>query len=148
MAIGTHNASYAAVVARVLVDRATGRTTVLDLWAAQDAGLAVNPGLIANQMSGNLVQGTSVALVEALADLPPQRGVRRAMRVLRAGFRAQRASTIGPDLSHRRTLVAHIMRTQATRIPSISSDHGSAAARGPMNPSGHASGSDHGGFRM
>jgi glycerol-3-phosphate O-acyltransferase len=50
-----------------------------------------------------------------LADLPPQRAVRRAMRALRAGFRAQRASTIGPDLSHRRTMVAHIMRTQAVR---------------------------------
>jgi glycerol-3-phosphate O-acyltransferase len=34
---------------------------------------------------------------------------------LRAGFRAQRASTIGPDLSHRRTMVAHIMRTQTVR---------------------------------
>ena len=59
--------------------------------------------------------GEPIALREALADLPPQRGVRRAMRVLRAGFRAQRASTIGPDLSHRRTMVAHIMRTQAVR---------------------------------
>jgi glycerol-3-phosphate O-acyltransferase len=59
--------------------------------------------------------GEPVALREALADLPPQRGVRRAMRALRTGFRAQRASTIGPDLSHRRTMVAHIMRTQAVR---------------------------------
>ena len=59
--------------------------------------------------------GEPIALREALADLPPQRGVRRAMRALRAGFRAQRASTIGPDLSHRRTMVAHIMRTQAVR---------------------------------
>jgi nicotinate dehydrogenase subunit B len=67
MAIGTHNSSYAAAVARVQVDRRTGRASVLDLWAAQDSGLAVNPGLIENQMSGNLVQGTSVALVEELA---------------------------------------------------------------------------------
>src|SRR5271156_3328851 len=59
--------------------------------------------------------GEPIALREALADLPPERGVRRAMRALRAGFRAQRASTIGPDLSHRRTMVAHIMRTQAVR---------------------------------
>jgi glycerol-3-phosphate O-acyltransferase len=59
--------------------------------------------------------GEPIALREALADLPPQRGVRRAMRALRAGFRAQRASTIGPDLSHRRTMVAHLMRTQAVR---------------------------------
>ena len=59
--------------------------------------------------------GEPIALREALADLPPERGVRRVMRALRAGFRAQRASTIGPDLSHRRTMVAHIMRTQAVR---------------------------------
>jgi glycerol-3-phosphate O-acyltransferase len=41
--------------------------------------------------------------------------VRRLLRSLRAAFRAQRASTIGPDLSHRRTMVAHILRTQAVR---------------------------------
>ena len=59
--------------------------------------------------------GEPIALREVLADLPPQRGVRRALRALRAEFRAQRASTIGPDLSHRRTMVAHILRTQAVR---------------------------------
>jgi glycerol-3-phosphate O-acyltransferase len=37
------------------------------------------------------------------------------MRSLRGVFRSQRASTIGPDLSHRRTMVAHILRTQAVR---------------------------------
>ena len=37
------------------------------------------------------------------------------LRALRAELRAQRASTIGPDLSHRRTMVAHILRTQAVR---------------------------------
>ncbi len=66
LAIGTHNASYAAAVARVQVDRRSGKVRVLELWSAQDAGLAVNPGLIENQMAGNLVQGTSVALHEAL----------------------------------------------------------------------------------
>ena len=66
MAIGTHNSSYAATVAHVQVDRRSGKVAVLDLWAAQDSGLAVNPGLIENQMSGNLVQGTSVALIEQL----------------------------------------------------------------------------------
>jgi glycerol-3-phosphate O-acyltransferase len=47
--------------------------------------------------------------------LPPARSVRRLLRSLRTVFRAQRASTIGPDLSHRRTMVAHILRTQAVR---------------------------------
>ena len=59
--------------------------------------------------------GEPVALREAIADLPPTRGVRRVLRSLRAVFRAQRSSTIGPDLSHRRTMVAHILRTQAVR---------------------------------
>ncbi len=59
--------------------------------------------------------GEPVRLREAMADLPPQRAVRRVLRTLRAEFRAQRASTIGPDLSHRRTMVAHILRTQAVR---------------------------------
>jgi glycerol-3-phosphate O-acyltransferase len=71
--------------------------------------------VIFNGRSTVVYFGEPIALREALADLPPQRGVRRAMRALRAGFRAQRASTIGPDLSHRRTLVAHLMRTQAVR---------------------------------
>ena len=43
------------------------------------------------------------------------RTVRRLLRTLRAGLRAQRTSTIGPDLSHRRTLVAQILKTQAVR---------------------------------
>ncbi len=44
-----------------------------------------------------------------------QRRVRRALRVLRSAFRAQRASTIGPDLSHRRTMITQILKTQAVR---------------------------------
>jgi glycerol-3-phosphate O-acyltransferase len=59
--------------------------------------------------------GEPIELKEAVRDLPPARGVRRLLRSLRAAFRAQRASTIGPDLSHRRTMVAHILRTQAVR---------------------------------
>jgi len=43
------------------------------------------------------------------------RSVRRVLRSLRVVFRAQRASSIGPDLSHRRTLVRQILNTQAVR---------------------------------
>jgi glycerol-3-phosphate O-acyltransferase len=43
------------------------------------------------------------------------RRVRRALRALRSVLRAQRASTIGPDLSHRRTMVQQILNTQAVR---------------------------------
>ncbi len=59
--------------------------------------------------------GEPIRLRDALDDLPPQRGVRRLLRSLRAELRAQRASTIGPDLSHRRTMVAHVLNTQAVR---------------------------------
>lgn len=39
----------------------------------------------------------------------------RVTRTLRAGYRKQRAARIGPDLSHRRTIVARILRTRAVR---------------------------------
>ena len=43
------------------------------------------------------------------------RSVRWVLRNLRAALRAQRASTIGPDLSHRRTMVAQLLRTVDVR---------------------------------
>ncbi len=66
IAIGTHNDSYAATVAHVTVNKSTGKITVNHLWSAQDAGFAINPGLLQNQMSGNLVMGTSKTLHEQL----------------------------------------------------------------------------------
>ncbi len=47
------------------------------------------------------------------ADAP--RAVRRIARTLRTVLRNQRAATIGPDLSHRRTIVAQVLRTRAVR---------------------------------
>ncbi|HWG76494.1 MAG TPA: glycerol-3-phosphate 1-O-acyltransferase PlsB, partial [Steroidobacteraceae bacterium] len=41
---------------------------------------------------------------------------RRVARVLRAQFADMRAARLGPDLSHRRTIVAEIVRTRAVRI--------------------------------
>jgi glycerol-3-phosphate O-acyltransferase len=43
------------------------------------------------------------------------RGPRRFWRQLRMQFRNQRAATIGPDLSHRRTIVAEVLRTKPVR---------------------------------
>ena len=45
----------------------------------------------------------------------PARAVRRFGRVLRNALRNQRSAAIGPDLSHRRTIVAHVLRTRAVR---------------------------------
>jgi glycerol-3-phosphate O-acyltransferase len=47
-----------------------------------------------------------VSLREVIADQPEaERGVRKLQRILRAHFRRIRAAVIGPDLSHRRTLI-------------------------------------------
>ncbi|HEX7417095.1 MAG TPA: glycerol-3-phosphate 1-O-acyltransferase PlsB, partial [Steroidobacteraceae bacterium] len=40
---------------------------------------------------------------------------RRVARILHGQFRRQRAARIGPDLSHRRTIVARVLRTRAVR---------------------------------
>jgi glycerol-3-phosphate O-acyltransferase len=60
--------------------------------------------------------GEPVRLRDALQDgMSEQRSVRRLLRNLRSTLRAQRASTIGPDLSHRRTLVAQLLKTAEVR---------------------------------
>jgi len=43
------------------------------------------------------------------------RGPRRLWRQLRTQFRNQRVASIGPDLSHRRTIVAQVLRTKTVR---------------------------------
>ena len=66
MAVGTHLASYGAAVAQIEVDTRTGRVAVKHLYGAIDAGLAVNPGNIENQISGQLIQTTSRMLKEEI----------------------------------------------------------------------------------
>ena len=64
IAIGGFARTFAAIVAQVEVDTKTGKIRVTHLAGAQDAGLAVNPGLIENQIEGCLIQGCSRALLE------------------------------------------------------------------------------------
>ncbi|HEX3849199.1 MAG TPA: glycerol-3-phosphate 1-O-acyltransferase PlsB [Steroidobacteraceae bacterium] len=60
--------------------------------------------------------GEPVRLRDALQEgMNEQRSVRWVLRSLRAGLRAQRASTIGPDLSHRRTIVAQVLKARDVR---------------------------------
>lgn len=59
--------------------------------------------------------GAPRSLREAMGGLDAARAVRRVLRTLRGELKAQRASTIGPDLSHRRTMIEHILRTRAVR---------------------------------
>ena len=48
-----HGGSYAASVADIQVNKKTGKITCLHVYAAQDAGLTVNPNLVENQMLGS-----------------------------------------------------------------------------------------------
>lgn len=48
-------------------------------------------------------------------DVDPNVAVRKVFRILRVHFRQRRAATVGPDLSHRRTLVQQVLRTPAVR---------------------------------
>jgi glycerol-3-phosphate O-acyltransferase len=97
------------------------------LWFAEDWVLVGRfrklLNIIFNGRNTLVSFGEPVSLREIMQDaISEQRGVRRALRTLRTLLRAQRATTIGPDLSHRRTMVAQIVRTQAVR----------QAARGEM----------------
>jgi glycerol-3-phosphate O-acyltransferase len=72
--------------------------------------------LLVNGRNLILLFGEALPLQPSLAEtrgLP--RGPRRLSRQLRAQFRNQRVATIGPDLSHRRTIVAQVLRTAAVR---------------------------------
>ncbi len=62
--LGTHLASYGGAVAEVEVHKQTGRVAVKHLYGAIDAGFAVNPGNIENQICGQLVQTASRMLLE------------------------------------------------------------------------------------
>ena len=57
--VGTHLASYGGAVAEIEVDKETGKVVAKRLYGAIDCGLAVNPGFIENQISGQLVQTAS-----------------------------------------------------------------------------------------
>jgi glycerol-3-phosphate O-acyltransferase len=60
--------------------------------------------------------GEPLSLREAVAAAPSgARAVRRLTRVLRSALRAQRVAMIGPDLSHRRTIITQVLRTRAVR---------------------------------
>lgn len=60
--------------------------------------------------------GDPISLRAALDPRAPNRvETLRLARELRARFRRQRAARIGPDLSHRRTIVARVLRTRAVR---------------------------------
>jgi nicotinate dehydrogenase subunit B len=66
VAIGGFANSFVGTVAEIEVNKKTGKIVVKHVYGAQDAGLAVNPGLIENQMEGSMMQGVSRALMESV----------------------------------------------------------------------------------
>ena len=72
--------------------------------------------LLVNGRNLLVLFGDALPLQPSLAEtrgLP--RGPRRLWRQLRTQLRNQRVATIGPDLSHRRTVVAQVLRTRTVR---------------------------------
>jgi CO/xanthine dehydrogenase Mo-binding subunit len=63
-ALVLRDGTYAAGVARVAVDPATGRVQVKSVTVAQDAGLIINPTSIERQVESAVLQTTSRALLE------------------------------------------------------------------------------------
>lgn len=64
IAVGTHLSSYAAAVAEIEVNKETGQIIAKHMYGALDAGQAVNPAFVENQISGMLIQATSRILKE------------------------------------------------------------------------------------
>lgn len=66
VALGTHMSSYGAAIAEIRVDTNTGAIVCTHMYGAVDAGLVVNPALVENQISGQLVQAASRTLKEEI----------------------------------------------------------------------------------
>jgi glycerol-3-phosphate O-acyltransferase len=92
----------------------------LRLWVAEDWDIGGRfrklLSLVVNGRNLLVLVGESMPLQPGLEDTRgAPRSPRRLWRQLRTQFRNQRTSTIGPDLSHRRTIVAQVMRTRLVR---------------------------------
>ncbi len=59
--------------------------------------------------------GEPISLRSLLEEEPQSAQARRVTRVLRGVLRRQRATRIGPDMSHRRTILARVLRARAVR---------------------------------
>lgn len=94
--------------------------SLLRLWLAETWGLAGRfRRLMAVLVNGRnlFVQfGEPLPLREVIADrTDASRASRRVARRLRTELRNQRAAAIGPDLSHRRTIVTQVLRARSVR---------------------------------
>ncbi len=68
IACGIYKAmSYAAVVAEVEVEQASGAVRVTRMWCAHDCGLVIHPDQVRAQCEGNMVWGVGMVLSDRLA---------------------------------------------------------------------------------
>jgi glycerol-3-phosphate O-acyltransferase len=72
-------------------------------------------GVLVNGRNVMVEMGEPISLRAMLDAAPANDQARRVTRVLRGVLRRQRAIRIGPDLSHRRTIVARVLRARAVR---------------------------------
>ncbi|MEQ9378234.1 MAG: molybdopterin-dependent oxidoreductase [Imperialibacter sp.] len=59
-----NTAAYAAVAAKVKVDKATGKVQVKKMWAAVDVGEVINVDGLTNQIEGGMIQAASWTIME------------------------------------------------------------------------------------
>jgi len=64
VAVSARSNSVVAVIAEVEVDKSSGEVTARRVCVAHDCGLIINPDGLKNQIEGNVIQGTSRALLE------------------------------------------------------------------------------------
>jgi CO/xanthine dehydrogenase Mo-binding subunit len=67
VAISGMAGTVVAQIADVDVERSTGKVTVRKVTVAHDCGIIVNPDGLKNQIEGNVIQGTSRALMEEVS---------------------------------------------------------------------------------
>jgi CO/xanthine dehydrogenase Mo-binding subunit len=67
VAISGMAGTVVAQIADVDVERSTGKVTVRKVTVAHDCGIIVNPDGLKNQIEGNVIQGTSRALLEEVS---------------------------------------------------------------------------------
>jgi nicotinate dehydrogenase subunit B len=64
VAVSARSNTVVAVTAEVEVDKTSGEVTVKRVCVAHDCGLIINPDGLKNQIEGNVIQGTSRAIME------------------------------------------------------------------------------------
>ena len=71
--------------------------------------------LFINRHNISVRMGRSICLADVCAGVSPEIAARRAARLMRVRLRQQKVRTLGPDFSHRRTLIDQVTRARNVR---------------------------------